>query len=141
MRTSPAFLHVQRDLANPVQMFDLTEPPSTNALYRNRTRAELDAAAKRGKRLPGRAKTDRYRTWLNANGWLLKGARRMDGPALITILARSGRKDIDNLTKACLDLLVKHKVLVDDGPAYVAGVNLRWSDVVGGVRIVVESAE
>lgn len=89
----------------------LPYPPSTNTLYRNVRRV-------------GRVKTDKYKAWIIKAGWKLKkslsegkGISPVKGrvSVSISILRPDNRKrDIDNLAKAAIDLLVNHKVIDDD---------------------------
>ena len=83
-------------------------PPSTNNLY----------ATAHGKRV----KTNAYKVWLNTAGWEVKiqlGAFErtplVSGPCSVGIIAPVGRnRDIDNLCKPVLDLLVHMQVIADD---------------------------
>lgn len=116
-----------RSLAG-MQVIDLHDaPPSTNNLYIN----------VRGR---GRIRSDRYRTWLNAAGWdvVRAKAKLHDGPVKVTILVRKSnrRSDVDNRAKACLDLLVKQGVLIDD--SQIQSLTVEWSDAVQGARIFIE---
>lgn len=111
-----------------MQVIDLHDaPPSANNLFVN----------VRGR---GRVRSERYRTWLSAAGWdvLRAKAKRNDGPVRVTILVRKGnrRADVDNRAKACLDLLVKQGVLIDD--SQVQSLTVEWSDAVQGARIFIE---
>jgi len=86
--------------------FTLTLPlcPSTNELFANKPRV-------------GRVKSERYRTWLQAAGWDVNAARLtpINGPVAVTIALPIGdRADIDNRSKAALDLLVQHALIEDD---------------------------
>jgi crossover junction endodeoxyribonuclease RusA len=100
-------------------------PPSTNNLFRN-------AAGK------GRVPTERYRVWLQAAGWAVKMARHEPVPGQVAVdiaLTRPDRRarDLDNLAKAPLDLLVKHKLIEDD--SRIADIRLHW--VEGGPECLV----
>lgn len=114
-------------------------PPSTNALYRNRTGEELARARAAGKALPGRAKTTRYRTWLQGAA----AAVNMQRPGhvagaftLCIILPRQQGKniDLDNI-KALPDLLKRCGVLDDDREA--EWILLGWSDAGGHEATVI----
>jgi crossover junction endodeoxyribonuclease RusA len=102
-------------------------PPSVNRLWR--------AGRKRVFRSP------KYQSWLREAGWELVSQRpvRITGPVSIVIAAGRPdrrRRDLDNIaTKACLDLLVAHQVIVDD--ALVASISSRWDSAVKPGRIVV----
>jgi crossover junction endodeoxyribonuclease RusA len=115
------------------KVFHLPLPPSVNALYRN----------VRGK---GRVKTKHYRTWLKAAGWEIiaqKGRMaKIMGPVQVTIYAvkpkRGRRRDLDNLTKALLDLMVAHEIIEDD--SNVQSIYSEWvSHDLEGVSITVEA--
>lgn len=83
--------------------YRIPSPPSVNNLYAN---------------IPGRGriKSERYKAWLNAAGWAVspRPAAPMSGPVAVEIVLGSRRLDIDNGSKACLDLLVKMAVIADD---------------------------
>jgi Holliday junction resolvase RusA-like endonuclease len=80
-------------------------PPSTNNLYVN---------------LPGRGRVRAaaYRRWSDEAGWLVKAKTppvTFYGAVAVRIEAGAGnRRDIDNILKPTLDLLVKVGVLADD---------------------------
>lgn len=95
---------------------DLPEPPSANELFRNVSPGHRAAAKARGQMLPGRLKTEAYRTWENAAGWALNSQRpgRIDGAYEITVEAGPTNKDLGNLIKATEDFLVDHGVIRDD---------------------------
>jgi Holliday junction resolvase RusA-like endonuclease len=96
-------------------------PPSVNALYFNR------AKGARGK---GRVKTDKYREWIETNGWHLKLQRiqPVPGKAAVYIDATIPKKerDGDNLSKGILDLCVSHQVLKGDSWKFVSCVRVKW---------------
>jgi len=97
-------------------MIHLPYPPSTNTLYMN----------VRGR---GRVKTRRYLTWIkNAGGVLMAlKVKPVSGRVnvSISILRPDKRKrDIDNLAKAILDLLVNHKIIEDD--RYIERLTIGW---------------
>ena len=95
-------------MAEPVYRLLLPVPPSTNNLFVN-------------KRTGGRARAAVYKAWLNAAGWEIKLQRP---PALheplrtclrVLIEAPVGQnRDIDNVIKPVLDVLVKMGVIADD---------------------------
>lgn len=101
-------------------------PPSTNGLFKNIK--------------GGRAKDERYITWLNAVGWDVKAARvkPIHHKVAVTILVErpNRRSDIDNRLKAPLDLLVRQGVLLDD--SQIERVTGQWSDAIKGCRIFIE---
>lgn len=85
--------------------FTLPAPPSVNNLFANVP----------GK---GRVRSDRYRAWANAAGWTIKAHGPLQpvmwGRVSVSILTGNVRQDIDNGTKAILDLLVDMAVIADD---------------------------
>lgn len=86
-------------------VLDLPVPPSVNGLFPGKTR---------------RFKSAKYKAWIEAAGWEIKAqkVRPVSGPYAITIeLAETLRGDVDNRTKACLDLLVSHRLTPDDSKA------------------------
>lgn len=108
---------------------DLPFPVSVNALFSNRRR--------------GRVRTPKYKAWLIEAGWAIKQqkARPIEGPVTIEYAFANGRRaDIDNLPKAVSDLLVKHQLISDDGPAIVRGISCRFESDVAGVRVRVRAA-
>ena len=94
---------------------ELPMPPSVNQLWFNVP----------GK---GRARTEPYRNWIEAAGWELKSQRpeNIVGSVAVKISAGAGDKvrDLDNLIKPLLDLLVTHAVIADD--ADVASIVAGW---------------
>lgn len=109
---------------------NLPLPPSVNHLYRNVP----------GK---GRVKTDRYKTWITAAGWEMKGRRlpRLTGPYVLTMLCerkKGRRRDLSNLVKAIEDFLVTHRVIEDD--SLCQKITLEWSSAVKGCRVFVDAA-
>jgi len=106
-------------------------PVSVNRLWRN-----------------GKGRTFRspqYRCWLTEAGWELRTQRPklIAGPVSVTIAAGRPdrrRRDIDNLAKSLLDLLVAHQVIEDD--ANVVKFTAGWDTAVppGIVRVTIEPA-
>lgn len=98
------------------EVIKLPFPPSTNTLFAN----------VRGK---GRVKTERYKTWIAAAGWDVKGAEPVDGPYHLEIVLKrpdNRRRDLDNCIKAISDLLVEHGITPDD--SLCQGLTVQWSD-------------
>jgi Holliday junction resolvase RusA-like endonuclease len=101
-------------------ILSLPMPPSTNSLYRN---------------VPGRgrAKTERYRTWLRAAGNELLaqrvGLQPIRGAFTLTILLPQAKRrasmDASNYIKATEDLLVRHSLIDDDRNA--ESVTIAWA--------------
>jgi Holliday junction resolvase RusA-like endonuclease len=120
----------------------LPVPPSTNALFRNRSAHERAIAAAQGRKLPGRARTEAYNSWRNAAGWQLKlqHPQKVPGAVEIEIVMRRMSKsaDVDNRAKAVIDLLVEHRVIDDD--CNVTAETTRWAAVDGCIVTVREAA-
>ena len=94
---------------------DLPLPPSINRLWRTG----------RGRVF----KSKRYAQWQRSVGWELLTQRRarISGPVTIVIAAGKPdrrRRDVDNLGKALLDLLVAHQVIADN--SMVGVLSSRW---------------
>ena len=83
----------------------IPKPPSLNNLFAN--------AGKRG-----RVKTPAYEAWIEEAGYALNRqtayAPPIQGPVYVHISVNKGGADLDNLPKAVLDLLVKHRLIDDD---------------------------
>ncbi len=104
-------------------------PPSANVLF-----------ATIGRR---RVKTSLYKAWLAAGIQDLRIIQRaplVKGRIQVTIVAerRLTFRDLDNIAKPTLDLLVKAEVIEDD--YLVERLTLQWSDTVKGVQIAVGQA-
>lgn len=110
---------------------DLPFPPSVNNLFANGS--------------SGRFTTQQYRDWQTAAAWKLLADRpgRVPGPVKLTLVyeEKHGRRDLDNLLKAVLDLLVKHNVIDGDHRTVLREISAKWSAKVTGVRITIEPAE
>lgn len=115
----------EKHLDCPEQVLFLPLPPSTNNLFVNI----------KGR---GRIKAPKYRSWIWAAGWAIakQNPLKFVGDVEVTILAarvNGRRRDIDNLIKPVLDLLVTHAVLKDD--SQVRKVDATWmatsSDLTG----------
>lgn len=110
---------------------DLPFPPSTNNLFAN------------GKH--GRYITQEYKDWRTNAGWKIRAGHigRLGGPVKVTLVyeERRGRRDLDNLVKPVLDLLVEHKVIDGDHRSIVREINASWSEKIQGVRITISQAE
>ena len=117
-------------------VLNLPFPPPANNLFKNIK--------------GGRAKTEKYRAWQAEAGWAVTDQRNfyhrvdkwtiLSGPiALKLILGRPDKRkrDLDNLLKAPIDLLVKHGVIDDD--RNVQRIEASWGDV-EGMRIEVRAA-
>ncbi len=100
-------------------IFTLPIPPTLNNLFYNRCGG-------------GRGKSTRYMTWIRAAGWRIKEQRPVAvlGPVSIVLTFQhpgNKKKDLDNLAKAPLDLLVLHRLIDDD--SQVQELTLRWADI------------
>lgn len=109
---------------------DLPFPPSVNNLFANGS--------------SGRFTTQQYKDWQTAAAWKLLADKpgRVPGPVKITLVyeEKHGRRDLDNLLKAVLDLLVKHNVIDGDHRTVLRAISASWSNAVTGVRITIEQA-
>lgn len=110
---------------------DLPFPPIVNNLFAN------------GK--SGRFTTQQYRDWQTNAGWKIRADRtpRVPGPVSLTLSyeEKSGRRDLDNLLKPVLDLLVKHNLIDGDHRTVVRAIAASWSRKVAGVRVTIAPAE
>ena len=111
-------------------VFRLTKPiPSTNNLFINVRR--------------GRIPSQQYETWKQEAqiDYLRQRPKPVTGPVNITMEFQEPkrRRDIDNMTKAPLDFLVKTGIIEADDQTIVRKLNLAWSDEVEGCRITIES--
>jgi len=110
------------------QILRLPYPPTANNIFIN---------VKRG----GRVKTPEYRAWITEAGHMLNLQKpiQVKGPAKVLITAvrpDKRRRDIANLEKPILDLLVAHRVLEDD--CLVESLTLEWvSDNLSGVSVTI----
>lgn len=104
----------------PPLTLDLPMPPSVNNLFVNITR--------------GRTKSSRYRAWITEAGWMLvqqrnlKGRHKlMKGEIAVTVRAlrqHRRKRDLDNILKPILDLLVSTGTIKDD--SLVASITAEW---------------
>lgn len=128
----------------PEIIFCVPVPPSVNELFFNTTVAQRAAASVKGKSLPGRLKSSKYRSWLNHAGWELKAARQqpISGPVAVAYLVPDkGGCDLGNLEKATTDLLVRHGLIDGDGRKVVRKIAMEWSAEVESVRVTVRGCE
>lgn len=93
-------------------------PCSVNAMFRNA-------------RGVGRVRTQRYNTWRNAANWQVQEQRpdQVTGEVEVSVYCKKPdkrKRDIDNLIKACLDLLVTNELIEDDSK--VMKVSAEWSN-------------
>lgn len=111
----------------------LSLPPSVNAIWR---------FTKEGKMY----RTSEYNRWRMGEGINLKAQlrsqRKFIGPVFLTLAMRrpSANSDIDNRSKACLDLL-QHVGAIDNDK-HVMGLNMFWTvDLPAGVAAEVSIVE
>lgn len=108
-------------------VLDLPVPPSVNNLFVN---------TKKGRQI-GEA----YRAWLFEAGWMIQATRRsrIEGPVCVSITVQDGgRADLDNLSKAPIDAMVRHGVIDGDGPKVVRKIVSEFSPDIQGCRVTVE---
>lgn len=94
----------------------LLVPPSSNALYLNRTK--------------GRAKTESYKSWIASSGYAVNQDKHRDGPFALLhrqieleyVIRLPPGSDLGNREKAMTDLLVNQGVIQDD--RYVVKITL-----------------
>ena len=106
---------------------DLPMPPSVNSIWR----------VTRGGKVH---KDRRYDRWITDAGWelVLQKPRRFPGKVRIAILVRRGKFDLDNMTKAPIDLLQRHGVIKND--KLVEALTVGWSDDVPACRVTITEA-
>lgn len=91
-----------------------------------------------------RHRTPKYEMWAKEAGWILASQRppMFDGKVSIRLEVEEPKTkratDLDNRTKAVLDLLVSHGVIPSDDQRYVRRIILEWADV-DGVRVTIEA--
>lgn len=118
------------DQATPLARIVLPFPPSVNGTFRKHNGSHL---------------SEKYRQWRDLAGMRLAvyGPLRITGQVALDIAycAPDRRKrDIDNLLKAPLDLLVKQGVIEDDNNRVVREIRARWVDEGGPVTITISRA-
>jgi Holliday junction resolvase RusA-like endonuclease len=109
---------------------ELPAPISTNDLWRpakNRTTGK-----------PYMRKSEEYEAWLIEAGYALN--RQHPGSvrgwyALTLTVGTQCRLDLDNASKAAIDLLQTHGVIEND--RFAARIDLRWSQAVAGLSVMV----
>lgn len=107
-------------------------PPSVNAIWRS---------------VKGRnIKSKPYRDWQAEAGTQLAMQRpeKHEGPVEVNMAFAppdKRRRDIDNLAKPCLDILVQHQVIQRDDIAFVRKLTLEVGTGFEGVQIVISPAE
>ncbi|MHC5536683.1 RusA family crossover junction endodeoxyribonuclease [Singulisphaera rosea] len=107
----------------------LPYPPSVNHLYATNWKTKM------------RFKSRAYKKWIESAGWELRSQRPKShsGKVVVTyfVKKRDNRKrDIDNLAKPLLDLLVSHQVIKDD--SQVTALHCSWADHGEGVTVLID---
>lgn len=101
---------------------EFERPPSVNALYCT------DWKTKR------RFKSKEYERWLSSaeTFLLLARVKPIKGPVHVTItLEDTGRIDLANHEKACVDFCVKHGLIDDDSRPILRRLLMQWGNVKG----------
>lgn len=115
----------------PSVVLRLPIPPSTNKLFSD---SPWGHNAKSGKRVKSAA----YKAWRQEAGWelLQQHPPQIEGDVEVNIFVgpRIVGADVDNRIKGLLDLLVDHRVLVDDH--HVVRVTCEWVEE-AGCRVVI----
>lgn len=113
------------------EVITLPFPPSANNLFINV-----------GKR---RVKSKKYRDWIDEAGWRLtmQKPQKFKGKVKVSIYAArpdKRKRDIANLEKAVVDLLVAHLIIRDD--SLVETMTLGWvTDNLKGVSVTITAIE
>jgi Holliday junction resolvase RusA-like endonuclease len=92
--------------------FTLPAPISTNSLWRPTLRKRKD-----GTTFPSKADTGAYKAWIIEAGYQinLQKPTKITGPYALTIqVSRACRCDLDNVVKACGDILQRHQIVEND---------------------------
>jgi Holliday junction resolvase RusA-like endonuclease len=103
--------------------FEIPDPISVNAMYRNVTIFERQG----GRPVRGRAYTTAYKNWRDRA--ILEIRRQLrpvphcPGPFYLDITL-SGSTDIDNAVKCIPDLLKHMEIIVDDSPKYMVDLHV-----------------
>ena len=109
-------------------MLTLPFPPSCNRLWRV---------------VDGRAISSRpYRDWIAAAGLelMVQRPKKHVGPVAISIevgMPDRRKRDLDNLQKACLDLLRRHGVIEDDHSGILRDLHIRVGEGFVGARVAI----
>lgn len=92
-------------------------PPTVNHLYAN---------------IPGRGrvKSKRYHTWINAVNWQVaaQNPSKVTGEVEVAIFVKrpdKRKRDLDNLCKASLDMLVSNALIEDDSK--IVKLSIEWT--------------
>ena len=103
-------------------------PPSSNHLFAGKSH---------------RYRSPEYDAWRTDAGWELARQRPPHIVGRVSILIEVAEpktkraQDVDNRTKALIDLLVTHGIIQGDDQRYVRRVTAEWSDLPDGVRVTI----
>lgn len=107
--------------------FDLPLAPSVNRIWRQGGAGQVYRAPE-------------YVSWIKEAGWALKAQKPPTITGAVAVRIRVGlvdrKRDLDNVIKALLDLLVEHQVIADDSD--VATIEARWDKTVTSGRAELE---
>ena len=90
----------------------------------------------------GRCKTEVYDRWIRAAGMELMCQRpeKHEGRVSIAILASPPdrrKRDLDNLLKPTLDLLVRHRIMPDDSTEFLTSLSISLGTGQAGLDVTV----
>ncbi len=109
-------------------------PISCNSLYFNKRHGR------------GRAKTEKYRRWIEASVAAIKAQniQRIEGDVEVNLYFKrpdKRKRDLDNLIKASLDLLVSQGLIDDD--RHVVSITAKWTErpEIKGTMIMISKEE
>ena len=109
-------------------VLSLEFPPSANNLFANGSH--------------GRYTTSNYKAWQDRCESVIRCLKpgRISGPVRLTLVYedKPGRRDLDNLLKPAIDILVKHKIIDGDHRNIVRELRAIWGQN-RGVTITIES--
>lgn len=114
----------------------LPSPISVNQMFVNRV----------AKGARGRMVSPAYLRWRREAEsilWLAKPLPEFKGPVGVCMAFSepSRPNDIDNKAKGVLDLLVRHKIIVDDSNKYVRMLLLTWDKSIVGAKVSVSAMQ
>lgn len=110
----------------------LSVPPSANKLFANTKKQWARLASSSASKKRGRVRTKEYTAWVDGElkSLLAQRAKPVAVPVKITIQKpRYCRKDLDNIAKPVIDLLVRGGIIEDDGPDFVHGITIEPADI------------
>lgn len=103
-------------------VFSLPYPPTVNNMFENNSRGR------------GRRKSDGYVSWISEAGARLtkEKIKKCNGKVYVSISAKAPdkrKRDIDNIIKPILDLLVSYRVIDADDSSCLTGLSIRWDNI------------